>query len=324
VEFEANKSLFSIKKIQNLLLSYGIYFMVLMIVIFFSIRSSAFLTSSNIIGMLQNANALMVISAGLTFVILIGALDLSVGSVAYVVAALSMLLINHGVSIGLSLIIGLICGTFIGFINATLIILLKMNPMLITLGMMIGLRGVALQLTQAKQIYIPESLENMGIITIGAIPLILLFVFCLIFFAQILLTKTTFGRHLIATGCNGKGAEKVGINTVLVKYFVFIISGTFAGLGGIVSMINMGAVLPSMGKGMEFTAVAAVVLGGTSLFGGKGSFLPGTIFGVLILAIIENGLNILGVSPFLYPFAQGLIIFIAMYADSLKHKRILE
>lgn len=309
------------KKASNFFLSYGIFFVLLIIIIVYSITSKYFLTSENIIGVLLNANSLIIIAIGMTFVVLTGDLDLSVGSVAYFAAATSMVLLSKGFPMWLSIVIAILSGAAFGLLNAVFIVLFRLSSMLITLGMMIGVRGLALQLTNNKQIFIPEFLKDFSTMSIKGIPIIIIIALTLLIIAQLVLSYTKLGKYIIATGCSYTAACKVGINARAIKFTVFVISGSLAGIGGLVSMINMGAALPSLGNGMEFLAVSAVVLGGTSLFGGKGSLLPGTFIGVLVLVIVENGLSLLGASPYLYPFVRGLIIFVAMYADSLKLKR---
>jgi len=289
-----------------------------MVLIVYTFGAKSFLTWNNMLQVLMDSSTLMVICSGLTLVILTGALDMSVGSVAFVSAALSVILIKSGFPVWLAILLSILAGALLGAINGLLITGLNMNPMLTTLGMMIGLRGLSLELTRGMQIYIPRGLKQFGLTPIAAVPLIVIVGLVMLVIAQGVLKRTTFGRHVIALGCNDASARKVGINVRLNKFIVFVVSGVCAGIGGIVSMINMGAVQPYLGKGMEFTAVAAVVVGGTSLFGGKGSFVPGTLMGVMMLSFIENGLGLMGASPFIYPFVRGLIIFTAMYADSLK------
>lgn len=304
--------------LRKTLLSYGFYLVFGVMLIVYTLAAKNFLTPGNLLQVLMDSSASMVICAGLTFVILTGALDLSVGSVAFVAATVCAMLMKSGAPIWIAVLAAILTGGLLGSINGSLITKLKMNPMLTTLGMMIGLRGLALQLTNGMQIYIPKPLKQFGMQVIGVLPLIVLLGLIMLLLAQLVLNRTKFGRYVIAIGCGEKAAAKVGINVSLNKFLIFAISGTCAGLGGIVSMINMGAVQPYLGKGMEFTTVAAIVLGGTSLFGGKGSFIPGTLMGVLMLSLIENGLGLMGASPFIYPFVRGLIIFVSMYADSLK------
>ncbi|HYF75196.1 MAG TPA: ABC transporter permease [Candidatus Nitrosocosmicus sp.] len=304
--------------LKKTILYYGFYIVFAVMLIVYAFGAKNFLSADNLLQVLMDSSASMVICAGLTFVVLTGALDLSVGSVAFVSATVSAILIKNDFPIWLALLAAVLTGMLLGAVNGVLITKLKMNPMLTTLGMMIGLRGLALQLTNGMQIYIPKALKQFGMQFITVFPLIVLFGLIMLVLAQFVLSRTKFGRYVIAIGCGEKSAEKVGINVTLNKFLIFVISGVCASLGGIVSVINMGAVQPYLGKGMEFTTVAAIVLGGTSLFGGKGSFIPGTLMGVLMLSLIENGLGLMGASPFIYPFVRGLIIFVAMYADSLK------
>jgi len=308
------------KIVKRFTLSYGFYLVFAAVFLAYSFASDHFLTVTNAIGVLLDSNALFIVCVGLTFVVLTGSLDLSIGSVAFLTAALSALLMQRGVPVPLALLAGVTAGATAGAVNGFLVARFRLNPMLTTLGMMIGLRGLALAITNGSQIYVPDELKAVGRWSVGPIPLIVLFGIALLMAAQLALSRTDFGRTVIAVGCDAKAARKIGLPVDRITFTVFFISGITAGIAGIVSMINIGAVQPYLGKGMEFIAVAAVVLGGTSLFGGSGSFLPGAFMGVLMLMVIENGLNLMGASPYVYPFIRGLIIFAAMYADALKIK----
>jgi ribose/xylose/arabinose/galactoside ABC-type transport system permease subunit len=264
---------------------------------------------------------MMVIAAGLTLVIITGNLDISVGSVVFLSASLGILLVRD---FGLHPIIGIlaimIVGAIIGAINGFIIVKLGINPLITTLGMMILLRGIALHVTRASEVYLPESLRIIGQAKIGPIYYQTIAAVIILIIGQVILTKTSFGRQICAIGTDEKAAQSLGIKVNKIKFLVFVISALSASLGGILSITQMGAITSYLGKGMEFFAIAIVVIGGTSLFGGEGSLIPGTLFGALTLTMIENGMNLVGLSVFLYPFVRGLIIFLAMFADSFRYR----
>lgn len=317
-----NQQQSNVEKIKHIALNYGFYIIFVIMFIVYSFASKNFLSFTNFTQVFLNSSSLLIIAGGLTAVILTGAIDLSVGSIAFVSASLLCVLAKKGVNPWLALFLAILSGAMIGAINALFITRLRMNPMLVTLGMMTLLRGIALHIIKGMQVFVVPEIKTLGLGNTGPfpIPVIVTLAIVLLVISQFVYKKTKFGRYVVAVGCNSEAARKVGINVTLIKFLVFIISGTFASIGGIVAIINIGAVQPFYGKGIEFIAVAAVVMGGTSLFGGKGSIVPGTLMGVLMLTIIENGLNLVGASAYSYPFVRGLIIFFAMYADSLKKK----
>lgn len=309
------------RKIGKTLSNYGFYMVFVIVVVIFACATPTFMTAFNIQQLLLSSCVSFIICTGLTFIILTGSLDMSVGSNAFVSAATAVVLMKAGAPIPLALIVCVAVGAGVGAVNGLMVSKLKMNSMLTTLGMMIGLRGVALLISKGRQIFFDSSIKEAGMFQVfGFLPVIVLVGIVMLIVGQIVLSKTKFGRHVIAIGCSKPAAEKMGIKVDKTMMTLFVVSGVCAAIGGIAAMINVGAVQPYMGVGLEFTTVTAIVLGGTSLFGGKGSLIPGTILGILMLVIIENGLGLLGASPFIYPFVRGLIIFIAMFADSIKNR----
>lgn len=304
------------------LLSNGFYLVFALLFLFYTFASEYFLTALNIRNIFSDSSALIVACAGLSFVVLTGSLDLSIGSVGFVSAVVSGLMIKAEAPLIAAIMVSLVIGLALGALNGSLISYLKFNPLIVTLGMMIALRGVGLHLSRGWQIYLPDNIRIIGQATIGPVPYLVLFAIFAIVIGHLVVVRTRFGRYVVAVGCQDQSARRVGINVNRIRFLVYVVSGAAAAIGGIVAMLNMGALQPEQGKGLEFTAVAAIVMGGTSLFGGRGSLVPGTVLGVLMLIIIENGLALLGVSPFIYPLVRGLVIFVAMYADSLKSSRI--
>jgi ribose/xylose/arabinose/galactoside ABC-type transport system permease subunit len=310
------------KTIPRVLVSNGFYLVFVILFLFYTFSSEYFLTVLNIRNILSDAASIMVICTGLAFVIMTGSLDLSVGSVAFLCASITSLLIKGGQPVVLSLLFGMTAGIVVGAVNGVLVALLNFNPLLVTLGMMIGLRGITMHLTKGWQIYIPTEVKKLAIDLVGPVQRIVILALIVIILGQLVLKRTRFGRYVTAVGCSGLSAKRIGLNVRAIRFSVFVVSGTLAALGGIIAMMNMGVLQPTLGRGLEFIAVAAIVMGGTSLFGGQGSMVPGTLFGVLMLGIIENGLALLAVSPFAYPLVRGVVIFVAMYADSLKNSRL--
>lgn len=224
------------------------------------------------------------------------------------------------VSPAIALLVILVAGITFGALNGFIIVILNVNSFITTLGMMFALRGLALQVTKGRIISMPDVLNNIGKIKIGPIYLNILISLAFLLLIHTIHIRTRFGRYIIAIGSEAEVANQMGIRVKRITFTTFVLSGLFASISGIVSMIQLGGVTSYTGIGLEFTGIAAIVIGGISLFGAEGHIIPGLLLGVYILAMIENGLNLAGASPYIYPFIRGGIIFIAMHADSLRSK----
>ena len=307
------------RKLTEILLSYGFYILFGLMLVIGSLVSPYFFTSDNLMQIIYGSTSLFIIAAGVTLVIISGHLDLSIGSIALISMAISMLAGKGGASFGTMLMIALLVGLAFGLINGVLVAVLKMNPMLTTLGMMIALRGLGLSMTSggAQVLLRPEfkmlkTAEFLGLKVIIIISVIVMVIL------QVVLKKTRLGAYCYAIGCNKAAAEKTGLPVKRTIIMMYLISGVCAAMAGITSCIKLGTYSRSIGMGLEFDVIAVCVIGGTSLLGGRGKILPGTLIGILLIYLINNGLALLGASPFIYPFAKGLVIFLAMYVDSLK------
>lgn len=309
-------------QVKNILVSYGFIIIFMLIFIAYSVSTKSFFTATNIMHMLHSAVPLMIISCGIGIVILSGQIDISVGSIAFLTNSIGIvLMVKLGWPIIPSFLITIICGLILGAINGFFVTVLRVSPLIVTLGTLISFRGIALQLTNSQIIGLPEALRAFGNFRLGFFFIDILFCFVVLAAFHLLHTRRPYGRFVTAIGNDDDVARKLGIQVKLVKFSVFVISGALAALGGYFSMIQVGAINPLLGSGAEFSGIAAVIIGGISLFGGEGKILPGIFFGVMLLVVIETGLNQIGVSPYAYPFVRGGIIFIAMYADSLRAKQ---
>jgi ribose/xylose/arabinose/galactoside ABC-type transport system permease subunit len=310
----------SVKRFDYFSLSNYLFFALLLL--FFSLVTDTFFTSTNIYSTLQNGAPIILITCGITFALLTGIIDLSVAAVAYASGAFCGILIkNFGVSIPLAFLGGVVLALLIGCMNSFLIVKLKMNMMLTTLGMMLVIRSIGKIITQDRTILMGAditAIRQTKIEFLGDLPAILVIVALVLIISQIVLKYTQYGRHLIAVGSNEKAAKNIGINVDKVKTIALITCSGICGIAGIVWVVTLGSVVTRGLNSYEFIAIASAILGGTSLFGGRGSFIPGSFIGAIILLFIANGLTIMGVSPYIIPFFRGAIIFIAMYADSLK------
>lgn len=301
----------------NYMGDYGALISLVFIVALISIISPEFRTSGNFLSLLRQSSINGFIAFGMTFVILTGAIDLSVGSVLALSTALCAGMITSGVPAGAAMLASLLIGAFLGLISGMLVTKGRLQPFIATLITMTAYRGLTMIYTNGKPISrLGESvlLKSIGKGDVFEIPvpvILLILMFLLFWF---LLTKTTFGRYIYATGSNWKAAELAGVNIRKTKVTAYVISGVMAALSGLILLSRLNSAQPTLGSGYELDAIAAVALGGTSMSGGRGK-IYGTFIGVLIIAVLNNSLNILGVSSYYQDVIKGLVILTAVLSD---------
>lgn len=303
--------------IVNHMQDFGALIALVLLVAGISIASPEFRTWGNFLSLLRQSSINGLIAFGMTCVILTDAIDLSVGSVLALSTALCAGMIVSGVPAGLAMILALVLGTGFGIISGLLVTKGRLQPFIATLITMTVYRGLTMIFTGGKPI---SNLGNSFVLKlIGKgnwyhipIPVILLILIFIGFY--VLLNKTTFGRAVYATGSNAKCAKLAGINIHKTKIAAYAISGFMAALSGLILLSRLGSAQPTLGSGYELDAIAAVALGGTSMSGGRGK-IYGTFIGVLIIAVLNNGLNILGVSSYYQDVIKGLVILVAVLSD---------
>ena len=309
----------TLSRVGAIFREYGFLIILLAVILFFSLATKRFFSLSNIMGLLHACAPIAIVAAGLALVVMTGKLDISIGSVSFFSCAVGAILMTRmGVSPALALPIVVALGALCGLLNGLVCVYLGVNPLITTMGSMFIFRGLALQLTGSRVISIPQSLRTFGNFRIGPVFLDVIIAILFLLVVHVLHTRSPSGRRVMALGNGAETAARLGVRVKTVSLATFMISGLCAGIGGLFAIFQMGAVTLQMGTGQEFTAIAAIVIGGISLFGGEGAIFPNYILGILTLGIIENGLNHLGASPYVYPFVRGGIILLAMYADSLK------
>ncbi len=287
----------------------------------FGLLSPKFLEPQNLINILIQSSSIAITAIGMTFVLLVAGIDLSVGSVMFVAAVVAGKLALGGQPLALTIAAVLLIGLACGAINALLVTRLAIPAFIVTLGTLYLGRGFGLWMTETRAMNLPESLLQIGAArTLGAPVPILVFLFVLAL-AHVVLTQTPFGRQIYATGNDRETARSAGINTKRILFLVYVISGLCAAVGGLVSVAQLGAVSPTFGNQREFAAVAAAVLGGTSLFGGRGNVFPGTVAGAILIQTVENGLVIINADPYLYPLVMSSIIFLAVGANAERFRQ---
>lgn len=306
------------KENQNL----GTILALIILMIFVSILNPAFLQSNNLLNLMRQLIINGFIALGMTFVILTGGIDLSVGSTLALTSAIFAGLLQNGMNTGLAILIALVLGLVLGLLNGILITKGKLAPFIVTLATMTIFRGLTLVYTDGRPIAGPRddfAFKFLGKGQFLGIPFqVILFILAFLVLWMIL-NKTALGRKIYAVGGNEKASFISGINIDKVKIWVYVISSLMAVLSGLVLTSRLNSAQPTAGAAYEMDAIAAVVLGGTSMTGGSGS-LTGTLIGILILGVLNNGLNLLGVSSFYQQIVKGIVILIAVLIDRKRNK----
>jgi ribose transport system permease protein len=260
----------------------------------------------------------------MTFVLLTAGVDLSVGAIMFVAAAVAGKLVLGGTPMSLALLAIVGVGLVSGAVNALLITRLGILAFIATLGTLFVGRGLGLSITQTRAMNLPDEFLALGSARVLGLPVPVLIAAAVVAVAHVVLTRTPFGRRVYAVGNSVEAARKAGLNTRRILALVYVISGLGAALGGILALAQLGAVSPTFGTNREFAAIAAAVLGGTSLFGGRGAVFPGTVLGAVLIQSVENGLVILNANPYLYPLVTSAMIFLAVLLDSTRSRLLQE
>ena len=302
----------------------GVLAALLALVILFSFLSPHFLNTNNIFTVLSQVSIIAIMAFGMTFVLMIGEIDLSVGSIAALSGLVLGLSLTWGLNGPLAILVTLIVGALAGLANGLISARLRIPTFIVTVATMGIFRGIGYATTDAKPVGVDDSfiilLGNKKLFDIIPVPVIIVAV--LLVFSHILLSKTKFGRRAKMVGGNKTAAEYVGINTKSLQTKIFIISGVAAAISGILLTSRLYSAQPNTASGYELDAIAAAVLGGTSLSGGYGTVF-GTFIGALIMGVINNGMNLIGLPYFYQQIVKGIIIIVAVYIDVRNKGRIL-
>lgn len=301
----------------------------LLLFVFFSLSSPYFFTFGNVISIMLATCVNGMLALGVTFVIISGGIDLSVGTVMTLSAVMTGVFITYWrLPVFLGVLGGIATGVLCGFVNGTVISKMKLPPFIATLGMMMVARGLALVISGTAPIYFTHapsfSKISMGSVVGSLFPgfnvpnAVLIFVLSAVF-ANIILTKTIIGRYDFAIGSNEEAARLSGLNVDRWKVILYSLCGFFVGMGGVMMASRLNSAQPALGQGYELEAIAAVVIGGTSLSGGEGSII-GTIVGAFIMSTLTNGLRILAVPQEWQIVASGIIVIGAVYLDIIRRR----
>ena len=307
----------------------GIGVALVLICAIFAIIAPRFASYANFTNILTQISINTVISVGMTFVILLGGIDLSVGSVLALSTIVAGLTITHKalpvggailLAVAASVVVGALCGLFNGFVSTRW----KIHSFVVTLGMLNIARGAALQISDSRTIFsFPAVFNRFGTETVFGIPIIFIMALALVILGSFVLNKTVFGRMLYAIGNNEEAVRLSGHNTSVYKIAAFTLCGASVGVAGIMYMLRLNMASPILGVGFELNAIAAVVIGGTSMMGGKGSLI-GTFLGASIIGVLNNGLLLLGIGDFARQIVTGLIIVAAVVIDTYRAKLLVK
>ena len=306
------------KENQNL----GTIAALIILIVFVSVLNPAFLQVNNLLNLMRQLIINGFIALGMTFVILTGGIDLSVGSTLAFTSAIFAGLLQNGMNTGLAIVITLALGLCLGLLNGLLITKGKLAPFIVTLATMTIFRGLTLVYMDGRPISGPKddfAFQFLGKGQVFGIPFQVILFLIVYIVLSTLLNKTSHGRKIFAVGGNEKASFISGIKIDKVKVFVYVISALMAVISGLVLTSRLNSAQPTAGSAYEMDAIAAVVLGGTSMTGGSGS-LTGTLIGILILGVLNNGLNLLGVSSFYQQIVKGVVILIAVLIDRKRNK----
>ena len=312
------QSVSRVRKIVSVLSKYGIYLAFIIMCVVFGAVNPAFLTPGNFINILRQISFNAILAMGMTMVIITGGIDLSVGSVLALSAVVTASFVqteNPLLPVPLALLVGLIIGAACGAFNGIVITKGKLPPFIVTMVMMTMARGAAQLFTKGRPVSgLLESFDFLGQGSLLGIPVPVYILALIVLIAYHILNNTKIGRYIYAVGGNEQAAKASGIKSHRVKIFVYIFSGIMSALVGIIMSARLNSASPILGDGYELDAIAAAVIGGTSMDGGRGRVI-GTLVGALIIGTITNGLDILNVSSYWQQIIKGAIILIAVLAD---------
>ncbi len=300
---------------------FGLLFSFLLLCLVLSLLSNRFLQSANLVNILRQASINGIIAVGMTLVILTGGIDLSVGSVLALSAIISADMMKKGTAMPIAVMAALAIGLVLGAINGLIIARGKIPPFIATLGMLTVARGLTLMYAQGQPVTgLPEDFRFIGAGSIGPAPMPIVVAGLTFLVGHLMLTRTRFGEYIYLLGDNPTAARLAGVPTDRMTVLVYALSGFCAALAGLVLIARLDSAQPVIGQGYEFSAIAAVVVGGTSFSGGEGS-LGGTLLGVLLIETLNNGLNLLNVSSLWEQVVKGVVIALALLLYRFVNRR---
>ncbi|WAJ72008.1 ABC transporter permease [Catenovulum adriaticum] len=279
-----------------------------------SFVSPVFLTLTNFESVLVQASVTAIMSIGMTFIIILAGIDISVGAILFFVSSLFAQTLNQTGSVWLAFSAALLSGCVLGLVNGLLIVRFKVTPLITTLATYTIYRGLALHLTGAQNIPVPREMGWMGNGNVFGIPVPIIFMLLFLLVGIYLLMHTRFGLYCKAIGSSAQSATESGLPINKVNLLAYCLGGICAATAALILIARVGGLQSGIGIGLEFTVIAAVILGGTKLSGGSGS-VAGSVIGAIFLVLIDNGLNLFNASPYIYDIVRGVVLIIAVFVD---------
>ena len=319
---KAKKQTFSLetgRKFVDFFCTYGLYIIFAIMVVFFTVQQPNFFSLNNLLLILKSSSVLGIAVVGMFFVMIVAGIDISVSMNMYFSAVVGATVLNSlGLPLIASFLVSALCGLLIGCINGFFVAKVKIVPFIVTLATYSVAKGLGLLFTNQQMVFLDSSVMEFANAKICGISVFVFIFVAVVLLAHFVLTSTQFGRQLFACGNNLVGANKMGINGTKTVFLAYAICGTLAGIAGMLSACNLSVINPNFGQGDEFVVISSAIIGGASLFGGKGCVLPGAIVGIVMIQAIINGLTMMGASAYSYTIFRGVIIFIAVMVDSIK------
>jgi ribose/xylose/arabinose/galactoside ABC-type transport system permease subunit len=308
----------------------GIYIIFVLLIIVFALSNKMFFTINNLLIIIQQASPFGIAVVGAIFVMIVAGIDISVASNMYLVASIGAMMIKNSVIVNSAMMengigylilypLAMVIGCGIGLLNGVLVTKFKLQPFIATLSIGSVIRGIGFQIA-AMADQPSQSLASFSNFMVGPIPLVFLLFIGVIIVFDLILRRSIFGRHILAIGNSPKAAQIAGIKINKNIITCYVIAGILGAVTGLLLAGQTGAVPIVFAQGNEFIVISAAVLGGTSLFGGKGTIFPGAIIGIMLITIIMNGLAMVNASPYIYTIVRAIIIFLAVMLDSINSK----
>jgi len=309
-------------RFSDLALRYATAAIFVAVLAWFGFQNPDFLSAESLGNIVKQSSFIGIAAIGITFVLLIAGIDLSVGAVMYLAPLIAGILMRDlGIGVPGGLALAVLAGGALGAINAAAIVGLGIVPFIVTLATLFAFRGFGMFLTGSRQFDFEPAMREFGSASVAGIPVPVVFFIVLAVGAHVVLSRTTFGRQVYAIGNDPEAARKAGLPVAWVRFRVYMISGACAGLAGFIVISQIGRLDAGFGEGREFDVIAAAVLGGASLFGGIGSAF-GAVFGATLIQTVKTGLVFTGVNLYLQPILMAAIIFLAVLIDSLRAHRL--
>lgn len=299
----------------------GLAVVLIAMITLFSVLSEYFLTYETFVTIANEIPALAAMAVGMTFVLIIGGIDLSVGSVLALSAAVTAAsMLQGGLPVLVAALLGLLTGLLCGALTGTVSVIWQIPSFIVSLGMLEAVRGGAYLVTDSRTQYVGDAIAGLAAPWIGGISAAFVLAVALVIIGQLILSRTVFGRYVVGIGTNEEAMRLAGIDPRPIRIIVFAATGLLAGLAGLMQSARLEAADPNAGIGIELQVIAAVVIGGTSLMGGRGSVVN-TFFGVLIIAVLEAGLAQIGASEPSKRIITGAVIVLAVIIDTVRQRR---